>query len=195
MEDLAEKWNSLSLSEKEKTGFVLPRDQQTREFMLAARFLTPRFLNMEIVARTFKQLWRSMNGFKIRNQKDHRVLFVFDNLGAVDQILKNQPWSFNKHLVMLQWYNSDTSADLLHWRMEGKYGSVSSTSVCLIFASGVDHSDKECELWIGSKGTLKPEQQQFNSSLKAALYTTAGKDTIYVPGYYELRKPKARASS
>ena len=29
MEDLAEKWNSLSLSEKEKIGFVLPRDQQT----------------------------------------------------------------------------------------------------------------------------------------------------------------------
>ena len=99
MEDLAEKWNSLSLSEKEKTGFILQRDQQTGEFM---QFLTPCFLNMEIMARTFKQLWRSTNGFKIRNQKDHRVLFVFDNLGDVDRILKNQPWSFDKHLVMLQ---------------------------------------------------------------------------------------------
>ena len=103
MEDLAEKWNSLSLSEKEKTGFVLQRDQQTGEFM---QFLTPCFLNMEIMARTFKQLWRSTNGFKIRNQKDHRVLFVFDNLGDVDRILKNQPWSFDKHLVMLQRHNS-----------------------------------------------------------------------------------------
>ena len=63
---------------------------------------------MEIIARTFKKLWRSTNGFKIRNQKDHRVLFVFENLGDVDQILKNQPWSFDKHLVMLQRYNSDT---------------------------------------------------------------------------------------
>ena len=173
--------------------------------MLAAQFLTPRILNMEIVARTFKQLWRSTNGFKIRNQKDHRVLFVFDNLGDVDRILKNQPWSFDKHLVMLQRYNSNTPVrDLvfkttLFWvqfhdiplrfmtramaeeicdtigevqkstgavdeegghfirvrvlvdislplcrgrliRLEdgGKCGSVSSTSVCLIFASGVD---------------------------------------------------------
>ena len=91
MEDLAKKWNSLSLLEKEKTGFILQKDQQTGEFMLAAQFLTPRFLNMEIMARTFKQLWRSTNGFKIHNQKDHRVLFVFDNLGDVDRILKNHP--------------------------------------------------------------------------------------------------------
>lgn len=108
MEDLAEKWNSLSPSEREKTGFVLQKDQQTREFMLVAQFLIPRFLNMEIMAWTFKQLWRSTNGFKIRNQNDHHVLFVFDNLGGVDRSLKNQPWSFDKHLVMLQRYNSDT---------------------------------------------------------------------------------------
>ena len=69
--------------------------------MLAAQFLTPRFLNMEIMARTLKQLWRSTNGFMIRNQKDRRALFVFDNLGDVDWILKKQPWSFDKHLVML----------------------------------------------------------------------------------------------
>ena len=35
------------------------------------------------------------------------MLFVFDNLGDVDWILKNQPWSFDKLLVMLQRYNSD----------------------------------------------------------------------------------------
>lgn len=35
------------------------------------------------------------------------MLFVFDNLGDVDRILKNQPWSFDKLLVMLQRYNSD----------------------------------------------------------------------------------------
>ena len=70
-------------------------------------FLTPRFLNMEAMARTFKQLWRSTNGFKIQNHKEQRVLFVFDNLGDVYRILQNQPWSFDKHLVMLQRYNSD----------------------------------------------------------------------------------------
>ena len=89
------------------TSFVLQRDQQSGEFLLVSQFLTPRFLNMEAMARTFKQLWRSTNGFKIRNHKDQRVLFVFDNLGDVGRILQNQLWSFDKHLVMLQRYNSD----------------------------------------------------------------------------------------
>ncbi|XP_023897384.1 uncharacterized protein At4g02000-like [Quercus suber] len=227
MEDLAEKWNSLSLSEKEKTNFVLQRDQQTVEFMLVVQFLTPRFLNMEIMARTFKQLWRSTNGFKICNQKDHRVLFVFDNLGDVDRILKNQPWSFDKYLVMLQRCNSEIPVrDLvfkttLFWvqvhdipvrfmkrsvaeeicdkigEVQKSMGAVDeeggnfirvrvlvdiSLPLCrgrLITLVGgrkiwisfkyerlpnfcfwcgrLNHSDKECELWMESKGTLKPE--------------------------------------
>ncbi|XP_065619559.1 uncharacterized protein LOC136063304 [Quercus suber] len=229
MENLAEKWNSLSLSEKEKTNFVLQRDQQTGEFMMAAQFLTPRFLNMEIMARTFKQLWRSTNGFKIRNQKDHRVLFVFDNLGDVDRILKNQHWSFDKFLVMLQRYNSEILVrDLvfkttLFWiqvhdipvrfmnrsvaeeicdtigEVQKSMGAVDEEGGNFIRVRVlVDISlpfDKECELWMESKGTLKSEQQQFNSSLKAAPCNAAGKEVIYVPGFYEQRKPKAHASS
>ena len=57
--------------------------------MLAAKFPTPCFLLMEVVARTFKQLWRSTNDFKIRHIGDHKCLFVFDNLFDVDRIIKN----------------------------------------------------------------------------------------------------------
>ena len=47
------------------------------------------------------------------------------------------------------------------------------------------HDDQNCELWIWSKGTLKVDSQQFGSSLRAASYTSAGKDFIFVPRYYE----------
>lgn len=50
------------------------------------------------------------------------------------------------------------------------------------------HGDKNCDLWLDSKGTLLPEQQQFRSNLKTALYTTMGKSVIYVSGFYEGRK-------
>ena len=49
----------------------------------------------------------------------------------------------------------------------------------------LSHDDKNCNLWINSKGTLKVENQQFGSCLRAAPYTSAGKDVIYVSGYYE----------
>lgn len=104
MERLTRSWNNLSLSEKERNGFILPKDRRRGEFLIAAKFFTTRFLQMEGVAQTFRQLWRTTNGFKIRNQGNNIVLFVFDNLQDVDKILKSQPWSFDKHLIIMQRY-------------------------------------------------------------------------------------------
>ena len=55
----------MSLSEKEQIDFILREDHQKGEFIIVAKFLTSRFLQMEVVARTFKQLWRTDEGFKI----------------------------------------------------------------------------------------------------------------------------------
>ena len=59
---------------------------------------------MEAVVRTFKQLWMSQNGFKIRNLGNHIVLFELDNVQDVKRILQNQSWTFDKHLVVLKRY-------------------------------------------------------------------------------------------
>ena len=91
MEQLTRSWNNLSLSEKERNGFMLPEDHKRGEFLVAAKFFTTCFLQMEGVAQTFRQLWRTTNGFRIRNQGNNIVLFVFDNLSNVDKILKSQP--------------------------------------------------------------------------------------------------------
>jgi len=39
---------------------------------------------------------------------------------------------------------------------------------------------------------LKVEQQQYNSTLKIALYTSSGRDVIVVPGFYDNRHPFTR---
>ena len=49
-----------------------------------------------------------MGGFKIRNLGNNLVLFEFNSLAEVDKILKSQPWSFDKHLVVMQCYLNDT---------------------------------------------------------------------------------------
>ena len=57
------------------------------------------------MARTFKPLWRAENGFTVSNKGEHRALFIFDNEADVDRILSNEPWSFDKSLVVLQKYD------------------------------------------------------------------------------------------
>lgn len=39
---------------------------------------------------------------------NHIVLFTFDNKQEVDSILSNEPWSLDKHLMVLQRYDKDT---------------------------------------------------------------------------------------
>ena len=100
----------MSLSEKQQIEFILPEDHRKGEFTIVAKFLTSRFLQMEAVARTFKQLWRTDGGFKIRNQGYNLVLFVFNSLAEVDKILKSQLCSFDKHLIVMQCCTNDAPA-------------------------------------------------------------------------------------
>ena len=49
---------------------------------------------------------------KFKNMGNHIVLFIFDKL-EVETILENEPWSFDKHLMVLQRYDKDTSVEEL----------------------------------------------------------------------------------
>ena len=73
--------------------------------IIAAKFLTKRALNPEAVAATFTPIWSSKRGFKIKNLGNHFMLFTFDSETEVDTILANAPWSFDKHLMILQKYD------------------------------------------------------------------------------------------
>ena len=63
---------------------------------------------MEIIAKTFTLFWRAKNGFKIQSFGDHKILFTFNNKEVVDKILDGEPWSFDKHLVVMCRYENDS---------------------------------------------------------------------------------------
>lgn len=78
------------------------------EFILAVKFLTKHALNIDAIAKTFTSLWRSTNGFKIKKEGDHVVLFTFDDKSEMEKVLAAEPWSFDKHLMVLQRYDRET---------------------------------------------------------------------------------------
>ena len=102
MESITNRWRNLSLNDREGGKLTVKKDQAPKEYSVAAKFLTPQVLNTEAIARTFSPLWRSRNGFQVRELGDHTRLFVFDNAEEIEKILASEPWSFDRHLVVLQ---------------------------------------------------------------------------------------------
>ena len=68
---------------------------------MAAKFLTRRALNVEAIGRTFKPLWRAKKEFKVREVGNHILLFVFETESDAERVLANEPWTFDKHVVLL----------------------------------------------------------------------------------------------
>ena len=236
----------------------------SEEFVLAAKFFTRRVLNIDAIARNFSQLWHSRNGFKIKDLGNHIVLFIFDNKLEVDRVLASQPWSFDKFLVAIQWYEKSTPArdlvfdivtfwvqvydipfrfankvvaeglcsgigevcpsdfsvmeggDFMRVRVilditkplsRGCKITLNDGSVCWVsfkyerlpnicyWCGCITHSDKDCDLWIDSEGTLLVEARQYGAWLRAPLFNPIRKSTVVVLGFYKQKKENLRSTT
>ena len=111
MEKLMGSWDKLSLSESEGSKFEIRDEPGAEKHVLVAKFLTRRALNMEAIAKTFTLLWKTRKGFEIRDVGDHRVMFVFPDAADVEGVLKGEPWTFDRHLVVLEKMNSSDNTE------------------------------------------------------------------------------------
>ena len=58
----------------------------------------------------------------------------------------------------------------------------------------VSHVDKDCILWLSSKGTLQLEEQQFGLWIQAPQFNPTRKSIVEVKGYEVTRKPSSASS-
>ena len=91
MEELAKSWSCLTLSDVEGSHLSITEEEAVIDFVLPAKFLTKRALNIEVIAKTFTPLWRMNNGFRVTKESDHVVLFTFDNQANLDRVLNTEP--------------------------------------------------------------------------------------------------------
>ena len=77
MENLIKHWQSLSLNAREGDELGLDKELSTKNFTMAAKFLTKRALNVEAVTKTFSPLWRSVKGFEVRKISESATMSYF----------------------------------------------------------------------------------------------------------------------
>uniref|UniRef100_A0A7N2LEP9 DUF4283 domain-containing protein n=1 Tax=Quercus lobata TaxID=97700 RepID=A0A7N2LEP9_QUELO len=93
----------------------MSKRKKTQGFVLAAKFYTCRSVNLEVVAKTFRPLWRTKYKFEVSDAGDNRLLFAFETVEDVEKVLLGEPWSFDRHIVVFQSYDMSTSIDKLEF--------------------------------------------------------------------------------
>jgi hypothetical protein len=111
MEPIEDMWKRFTLSEKEGLDVNLANTTQQSENILVAKFLTPRVLNIDSVARTFKPLWKTKRNFSVQDLGRNKVALVFYDEVDLERVLANEPWSFDKFLVVFQRLCDDIAID------------------------------------------------------------------------------------
>ena len=71
MEDIASRWKKLSLSDTEGKNVDLSKEKKRLEFVLVVKFLSRRSINIEVVARTFRLIWRTRRNFEVSAAGDN----------------------------------------------------------------------------------------------------------------------------
>lgn len=79
--------------------------------MVAAKFFTKRALNLEAVGRTFLPLWHTKESFHITSLGNNVLLLTFDLETDAEKVLLREPWSYNRHLVVLQRFDGSKPAE------------------------------------------------------------------------------------
>ena len=116
MDDLAKNQDHPTLSDKEGLGCCFTDDLQSQDYITAAKFSTKQALNIDAIAKTFNPLWRTRNSFKVKNQGEHKVIFIFEDNADMDRVLMSEPWSFDNHLIVMLRYEKDSPLTDLNFK-------------------------------------------------------------------------------
>ena len=258
MEDLSKQWTNFSLLDREGDKITLGKNKESNDHIIAAKFLTRRVLNVDAIARTFKPLWRAINGFTIKNMGNHVMLFIFEKQEDVHRVMVSEPWTFDKHLVVIQKYEKNTPLQEVSFNKTSLWVQVfdipvrymskeTAEDICssmgevglsefhpseeggrfvrvrvrvditkplcrgrvvdleeggrvwvsfkyerlpiiCYWCGRLDHDERNCSLWIDSRGSLKPQDKQFGSFMRASQSENTRNSVVHVSGFFDDRK-------
>ncbi|KAL0451653.1 UNVERIFIED_CONTAM: hypothetical protein Slati_1143400 [Sesamum latifolium] len=94
------------LRDDEEAGSLMPdglwnSDTEVFHLCLVGRLLTSRSYNFEGFCASIKGMFSAVKGVDIKQLKESRLLFKFNHVIDRDRALNGCPWSFDKHVVIL----------------------------------------------------------------------------------------------
>lgn len=102
MAGLEELWSRFSLTEEEEGREEVAHQDEVVIHRLVGKFFTKRVLNVDVVARTFKRLWKPSGKLKIRDIREGILLFAYEDTLDLERVLEYELWSYDKSLVVFK---------------------------------------------------------------------------------------------
>ena len=93
IESLKGLWEKFSLLNDEENGIECTKKDAPANFILAAKFLTKRIMNVESVAHTFQPLWKLKKDVQIKDMGENILFFHFEDEcdhGCQNRVLDNR---------------------------------------------------------------------------------------------------------
>ncbi|KAK2436130.1 Ta11 non-LTR retrotransposon [Trifolium repens] len=101
-----EGWKKVDLFKDEEEGFAIEDDEiledDTFKRSLVGKLWTTNPFNARIFKQVIVQAWRLKNPVEVQELNKNLFLFKFSTKRDAEGVLKNDPWSFDRNLVLLE---------------------------------------------------------------------------------------------
>ncbi|XVF80757.1 hypothetical protein PTKIN_Ptkin15bG0100900 [Pterospermum kingtungense] len=111
-DEIKERWRSLKLTDKEddniETGEIMENGSiEGCNNWLVGKLLTHQPFNKEAMIGTMKAIWKLHKEVNILAIEENLFIFKFQGERDKNRILKGAPWSFDKHLLLLNGFEGE----------------------------------------------------------------------------------------
>lgn len=88
-------------------------NDEKRAMCLLGKLWTTRTYNMLAMLETMRKLWNPTNGVICRELGPNLASFQFNSRRDMEKVLSMEPWSFNKHILVLRALASDEQPSMM----------------------------------------------------------------------------------